>query len=117
MSNIKKCRNTECGKGIIGIRNDCNDTCKQRYFYLKHLKENQLDIKWEKKYKNNRKILNDLYNRGKKIVNLELLEAIGFDFNYLKEREYRIDSVPWYVINDFNLIIESNTHILIEKIK
>ena len=115
MQKNKICRNPDCKSPHILNRKDCNDTCKQRYFYLKNLKENQLDIKWEKKYKNNRKILNELYCRDKKIVNLELLEAMGFDFKYLKEREYRNDFVPFYVINNFNLIIESETYIIIEK--
>jgi hypothetical protein len=113
----KICRNPDCGETLFGNRKDCNDKCKNKFHYLKNLKENKPDIEWYRKYKFNKRVINDLFMRGKTIVTLAILEAMGFNFDFLKEKELKTDGTPFYTINNYYLIIESKTQIIIEKIK
>ena len=115
MSNMKKCRNPECNKEITGIRMDCNDTCKFRYHYFRHLQIYSEDIYWKKNYKKIRKEVARLYETDKRKVPISYFEFMGIDLKFLKMKYKNDNGMDCFIVNDLVLSMDKEDNILITK--
>ena len=113
------CQNPECNK--IFPRNNskkiyCSSYCKNRTNYMKYLSENADEIEWQKSYKKNIKILDDIYSNGVRKVYKTTLDQIGFDKNYLKNKKMTDNGVAYFEIGMYWLTEYSITEYEIQKI-
>lgn len=75
---------THCGKELHGRldKKFCDAYCRNTYNNLNRSVEEQRIIKINSLIRSNRKILKDLCPQGKATVRREVLEAMGYDFNF-----------------------------------
>lgn len=108
---IKTCKNPECQDDIEDYksakRDYCNDSCRNRAGYLKRLEENK-EFEMEKiKAKLNYKALRQCIEKEFFEIDLEVLNLLNFDINYLKENKlvvcgqeqfkaYKIKDIEFY---------------------
>lgn len=112
------CQNPECNK--IFPRNNskkiyCSSYCKNRTNYMKYLSENADEIEWQKNYKKNIKILDDIYSNGVRKVYKTTLDQIGFDKKFLKIQNLATNNSLFYELGNYKLIKYSDTEYKIEK--
>lgn len=101
------CQNPECNK-IFQRKNSkqiyCSAYCKNRANYIKFSLENAGEIIWQKNYKKNIKILDDIYSNGVRKVYKTTLDQIGFDKNYLKNKKMTDKGVAYFEVGIYRLI-------------
>lgn len=119
MAQNTKCRNPECNK-VFQRKNSkqiyCTTYCKNRANYIKFSLENAGEIFWQKNYKKNIKILDDIYSNGVRKVYKTTLDQIGFDKNYLKNKKMTDKGVAYFEVGIYRLINYSLEEYEIQKI-
>tara|TARA_R110000782_G_scaffold5853_3_gene20257 strand:- start:49820 stop:50191 length:372 start_codon:yes stop_codon:yes gene_type:complete len=113
------CQNPECDK-IFQRKNSkqiyCSLNCKNRANYIKFSIENADEIIWQKNYKKNAKIVDDIYTTGIRKVYKTTLNQIGFDKNYLKCQKKTTKGVAYFEVGMYWLIDYSIEEYEIQKI-
>lgn len=112
------CINPECNKNFkrkSSKKKHCCLSCKNRAGYLRDLDKNKDDIIWQKSYENNKRIIDDLYERNKVEVPLIFLEFMGFNFNTLKEKQYINEGkTAYYIIGNYFIVYKTDNLIQIQ---
>ena len=115
------CKNPECSKKFKRKNSKkvyCKLSCKNRGNYLISQEKNKLDDDWLKGYKNNKKIVEDLFKKGKLNVPLVFFEFMGFDFKCLKEKHYMNQGkTAYYRVGNYFLINLNDSILEIQEIK
>lgn len=118
MAQNTNCQNPECDKDFPRKNSKkiyCSLNCKNRANYIKFMHENADEIEWQKKYKKNVKIIEDLYNRNIFKVYILLLNQMGFDKKFLKIQNLATNNSLFYELGNYKLIKYSDTEYKIEK--
>lgn len=113
------CQNSECDK-VFERKNSkqiyCSTYCKNRANYIKFINENAQEVLWQKNYKKNVKILDNIYTNGVSKVYKTTLEQVGFDVKYVKSQQKGPNGVLYFKVGKYWLIYLSETAYGIEKI-
>ena len=112
MKKVKKyCKNPECEQEIFEYKSSkreyCEDYCRNRYGYLRRLKENHEIILFSKGYNKNYQLLK--LHKDADIIeeSFDKYEKLGFNPRYLTQRKITLQTKrEYYTIKDIDFLFD-----------